>query len=130
MAPLNIKVTYDDPCHLLHGQGIRAAPRNLLKSIPGLEIVDLPDADRCCGSAGIYNITHPEMASRILEDKIADIARTGAAVVATGNPGCILQIRAGLRARGLALQVVHPIELLDQSYQKADPGAYYDSRSK
>ncbi len=119
MAPLKMRVTYDDPCHLLHGQGVKAAPRNLLKSIPGLELVDLQDADRCCGSAGIYNITHPEMSERILEDKIENIRKTGAQVVATGNPGCMLQIDAGLRARNLPIKVVHPIELLDQAYRKS-----------
>ncbi len=119
MAPLNLRVTYDDPCHLLHGQGIKEAPRNLLKSIPGLELVELTDADRCCGSAGVYNITQPEMSARILEDKIANIERTGARVVATGNPGCMLQIQAGLRARNLAVTVVHPVELLDRAYRES-----------
>lgn len=119
MAPLKLRVTYDDPCHLLHAQGIKAAPRNLLKNIPGLEMLELQDADRCCGSAGIYNITQPEMSARILEDKIANIARTGAEVVATGNPGCMLQIQAGLRAKNLPVKVVHPIELLDQAYLKS-----------
>ncbi len=117
MGRLEMRVTYDDPCHLLHGQGIKAAPRNLLKTIPGLEIIELRDADRCCGSAGIYNITHPELAGRILDDKIANIARTGAQVVATGNPGCLLQIGMGLRAKNLSMQVLHPIEILDLAYQ-------------
>ena len=114
---MDLKVTYDDPCHLLHGQGIKAAPRNLLKSIPGLELVELRDADRCCGSAGIYNLTQPEMAARILDDKIGNLARTGAQVVATGNPGCLLQISQGIRSRNLPMDVAHPVELLDRAYQ-------------
>ena len=117
MERLDLKVTYDDPCHLLHAQGIKAAPRNLLRAIPGIQLVELRDADRCCGSAGIYNITQPEMAARILDEKIANIIRSGAQVVASGNPGCLLQIRAGLRAKNLPTRVVHPIELLDQAYQ-------------
>ncbi len=117
MERLDLKVTYDDPCHLLHAQGIREAPRRLLRMIPGVQFVELRDADRCCGSAGVYNITHPEMSERILDEKIAEIVRTGAQVVATGNPGCLLQIQAGLRARNVPVQVRHPIELLDDAYQ-------------
>jgi glycolate oxidase iron-sulfur subunit len=118
MERLDLKVAYDDPCHLIHAQGIKDAPRNLLRAIPGVRLLEMRDADRCCGSAGIYNITHPEMSARILDDKIANIIRTGAQVVATGNPGCLLQIQAGLRARNLPIRVVHPIELLDQAYEK------------
>jgi glycolate oxidase iron-sulfur subunit len=118
MGRLELKVTYDDPCHLLHAQGIRSAPRNLLRRIPGIEFVEMPDSDRCCGSAGIYNIMQPELAGPILAEKIANIERTGAQVVATGNPGCLLQIRAGLRARKLPVRVVHPIELLDEAYRR------------
>jgi glycolate oxidase iron-sulfur subunit len=121
MERLDLKVTYDDPCHLLHAQGIKAAPRNLLHAIPGLQIVELREADRCCGSAGIYNITQPEMAARILDEKIANIIRSGAQVVTTGNPGCLLQIQAGLRAKNLPTRVVHPIELLDQAYSFNHP---------
>jgi glycolate oxidase iron-sulfur subunit len=120
MGRLDLKVTYDDPCHLLHGQGIRDAPRRLLRSIPGLELVELQDSDRCCGSAGIYNITQPEMSTRILADKLDNLARTGAQVVASGNPGCLLQIEMGLRARKLPMRLVHPIELLDEAYLKWD----------
>lgn len=116
MERVDLKVTYDDPCHLLHAQGIKAAPRNLLRMIPGLQLVELRDADRCCGSAGIYNITQPEMAARILDEKIANIIRSGAQVVASGNPGCLLQIRAGLRAKNLPTRVMHPVELIDQAY--------------
>jgi Fe-S oxidoreductase len=118
MERLDIKVAYDDPCHLLHAQKIKSAPRNLLRAIPGLQLVEITDADRCCGSAGVYNITHPEMSERILDEKIANIIRSGARVVATGNPGCLLQIRAGMRAKNQPIRVVHPIELLDQAYEK------------
>jgi glycolate dehydrogenase iron-sulfur subunit len=118
MGRLDLKVTYDDPCHLLHAQGVRAAPRNLLRRIPGIEFVEMRDSDRCCGSAGIYNITQPGLAGRILADKISNIERTGASVVATGNPGCLLQIQAGLRARKLPVRVVHPVELLDEAYRR------------
>jgi glycolate oxidase iron-sulfur subunit len=115
---LDLKVTYDDPCHLLHAQGIGTPPRKLLRSIPGLEFVESRDADRCCGSAGVYNITHPELSALILEDKIANLAASGADVVATGNPGCLLQIRAGLSAHGIRMEVAHPVELLDRSYRE------------
>jgi len=123
LAPLPLKITYDDPCHLRHGQGIKDAPRNLLRSIPGIELAELPDADRCCGSAGIYSITHPEMSARVLDDKIGNIVKTGAAVVASGNPGCLLQIGQGLRARNVEIQTVHPIELLDRAYREYEESA-------
>ena len=129
MEPIGMKVTYDDACHLLHGQGIRAAPRNLLRAIPGLQLVELRDADRCCGSAGIYNITQPEMAERILDEKIANIIRSGAQVVASANPGCLLQIQAGLRARNLPVRAVHPIELLDQAYRPLSAKAVRRAKS-
>jgi Fe-S oxidoreductase len=118
---LPLKATYDDPCHLLHGQGIKAAPRNLLRSIPGLELVELREADRCCGSAGIYNLTQPEMSARILAAKAANLERTGAQVVASGNPGCLMQLAQGIRARGLPMQAAHPIELLDRAYREGAP---------
>ncbi len=131
MGPLPLKVTYDDPCHLLHAQGIKTAPRRLLRRIPELQLVELRDADRCCGSAGIYNITHPDMAARILAEKIAQVERTGAQVVASGNPGCLLQIQQGLRARGLDIKTVHPIELLDRAYRAAAaPTGDTDDRTK
>jgi glycolate oxidase iron-sulfur subunit len=121
MRPLPIRVTYDDPCHLLHAQGIKTAPRNLLRSIPGLELIEAKDSDRCCGSAGVYNVMQPEMADRILEDKIANLEQTGAQAVASGNPGCLLQIQNGIRRHSLRMEVVHPIELLDRAYRKQGP---------
>jgi len=118
MGKLEIKATYDDPCHLAHGQGIRTAPRRLLKSIPGLKLVELRDSERCCGSAGIYNITQPELAAGILEEKISNLKLTGAQVVASGNPGCLLQIQSGLRRNGVNMKVAHPVELLDMAYSQ------------
>jgi glycolate oxidase iron-sulfur subunit len=115
--PLDLTVTYHDPCHLAHGQRVREAPRALLRAIPGLRLVDLVDSDLCCGSAGVYNLMQPEIASQLLERKLDRIAATGAEVVATGNPGCILQIRKGLAARGLRVRVHHPVELLAWSVE-------------
>ncbi|HSV73622.1 MAG TPA: heterodisulfide reductase-related iron-sulfur binding cluster [Chthonomonadales bacterium] len=108
-------VAYHDACHLAHAQRVTAAPRRLLSAVPGLRLVDLPESDTCCGSAGIYNLTHPRMAVRLLERKVDAIAATGAAVVAAGNPGCIAWMREGVRRRGLAVRVLHPVEILDEA---------------
>jgi glycolate oxidase iron-sulfur subunit len=107
------RVAYHDACHALRAQGIREQPRALLRQIPGLDAVDVPDGDRCCGAAGLYNITEPELAGRLQRQKAEAIARTGADAVASANPGCTMQIRAGLAALGAPARVVHPIELLD-----------------
>ncbi|MFQ5830545.1 MAG: (Fe-S)-binding protein [Candidatus Methylomirabilia bacterium] len=107
--------TYHDACHLAHGQRVRAQPRVLLQKIPGLTLVELPDSDLCCGSAGIYNILEPEMADRLLELKVGRIAETQARIVVTGNVGCALQIAKGCRARGLNAEVLHPVELLERA---------------
>ncbi len=115
LRPLEVTVTYHDACHLAHGQKVRAAPRRLLARIPGLRLVELRDSDLCCGSAGIYNIAEPEMADRLLELKMARIAETGASIVVSGNPGCLMQIAKGARVRGLPLEVVHPVTLLARS---------------
>lgn len=112
LRPLPITVTYHDPCHLAHGQRVRAAPRTLLARIPELRLVPLTDSELCCGSAGVYNVLEPEMADRLLALKIARIVETGARTVVTGNAGCLLQIARGARDRGLALDVVHPVTLL------------------
>jgi len=109
---LAARVAVHDPCHLAHGQGVRAAPRALLAAIPGVRLVELEEADTCCGSAGTYNLTEPAMADRLLARKIERIAASGADVVAAANPGCLLQIRAGVIARGLHVAVEHPIGLL------------------
>lgn len=123
MGAVDLTVTYHDACHLLHGQGIQYEPRHLLQQIPGLKLVPLQESGTCCGSAGVYNIVQQDMGEQLLERKMTHIRTTGAAVVATGNSGCALQIAMGARARGLDLQVVHPIELLYTAYKGADaPG--------
>lgn len=122
-APVRVRVTYDAPCHLLHAQGISREPLSLLSSIPGLELAPLEKADECCGGAGIYGITHPELGGEIGGDKVRAVLATGARVVATGNPGCMMQIGAGLRMAGSPVEVMHPVELLDESYRRA---GYYE----
>ena len=114
-----LKVTYDAPCHLHHAQRITRAPIDLLRGIPGIEFVALRQAEECCGGAGIYGITHPELGGRILADKIDAVLETGAQAVVTPNPGCMMQIGAGLLQRGSAVRVLHPVELLDESYRRA-----------
>ena len=116
-APLRRTVTYQDPCHLAHAQGIVSAPRQILEAIPGLELVEMEHPDRCCGSAGVYALTQPAMALRLLEAKMRDIAATRASIVATANPGCQMQLEVGLRRLGLPGRVVHTMELLDQAYR-------------
>jgi glycolate oxidase iron-sulfur subunit len=117
-----LTVTYHDPCHVVHGQKIRRQPRDLLAQIPGLRLVDLPEADWCCGSAGLYNLTQPEMADRLLRRKVRNVESTGAQAVVTANPGCILQIQAGLRTRGLDLPVLHLVEVLDRAITSEGAG--------
>ena len=111
-------VTYHESCHLCHGQKISAEPRALLRSIPGLKLVELPESSWCCGSAGIYNLVQPEMANQLLERKIGHIRSTRATIVATGNPGCLLQLVNGARQQGLTLRVVHPVTLLAEAYRR------------
>lgn len=123
MGELPYTVAYHDACHLAHGQKIKQQPRQMLKRIPGLKLVDLKEADWCCGSAGIYNITNQEMAGKLLERKMQNIIASGANVIATGNPGCMMQIALGARERGLDLQVMHPVQLLDEAYRS---GGLYD----
>jgi glycolate oxidase iron-sulfur subunit len=115
LRPLNATVTYHDPCHLVHGQKVKSQPRALLRKIPGLTLVDLADSDLCCGSAGVYNLLEPGMAEQLLEMKVKRIAETGAGILVTGNPGCLLQIARGCHNRGLPVQVLHPVELLGRA---------------
>ncbi len=110
-------VTYHESCHLSHGQKVVSQPRELLRAIPGLKLIELPEANWCCGSAGIYNLTQPEMAGQLLDRKIAHIKSTGATTVATANPGCLLQLINGAAKAGLKLRVVHPIALLAEAYR-------------
>jgi len=116
LAPVPMTVAYHDPCHVVHGQKIRTQPRSLLAQIPHLKLVELAESDWCCGSAGIYNLTQPEMAERLLQRKVDHIVETGAQAVVTANPGCILQIQQGLRARGREVKVLHIVEILDRAY--------------
>jgi glycolate oxidase iron-sulfur subunit len=119
MGEVRRRVTYQDPCHLVHGQGVRAQPRELLRSIPGLELVELFESDFCCGSAGIYNLTHYDLSMQILEPKLDNIAATEAEVLVVPNPGCAMQIAAGCRRRGIDIRVAHVVDLLDEAYQAA-----------
>jgi len=111
------RVTYSDSCHLRHAQKIVDQPRDLLKSIPGLELVELKEPDRCCGSAGVYNIVKADVANQVLDMKMADIAATGAEIIVASNTGCHMQLWAGVHRARLNARVVHVIELLDMSYQ-------------
>ena len=117
-APLPIEVTYDAPCHLLHAQRLVRPPLAVLGAIPGLEIIQLTDSDQCCGAAGIYNLLEPEVSGLVLAPKLANIAATGAELVATGNPGCQMQIGAGMLRTRTGRGTVHPIDLLDASYSR------------
>ena len=118
------RVCYDDPCHLVHGQRVGAAPRRLLAQVPGLVLVPHADPGACCGAAGTYNLTHPEMSRAVLARKIASLADADPDLVASGNPGCLMQLRAGLARAGLRARAVHPVEILDRSQRAAQAGAY------
>ena len=112
---LNTKATYQDPCHLAHGQCVRSAPRELLRAV-GIEIEEMPNPDQCCGSAGSYNVTQNELSMKILDEKMKDIGRTSAELVVTANVGCMLQLRAGMARTGRQIPVQHVIEVLDSCY--------------
>ena len=116
LGSLPYRVTYQDSCHLLHGQKIKTAPRKLLRAIPGVQFREMPAADICCGSAGIYNIVQNEMSMRLLDKKMTAANSTDATVIATANPGCMLQLRAGVNLHGRGQKVMHVVELLDESY--------------
>lgn len=115
LAPIPRRICYDDPCHLIHAQGIAAAPRRLLAAIPQLELVAHRNPEACCGAAGIYNLTHPEMSERVLAPKLDALEEAAPEIVATANPGCAMQLAAGLAGRGSTARVVHPIELLEEA---------------
>jgi glycolate oxidase iron-sulfur subunit len=118
-APLTVAVTYQDSCHLAHGQKVRQAPRKLLQAIPGLRLLEMPLADLCCGSAGIYSVTETGLSMRLLKGKMEAVNATGAGVIATANPGCILQLRAGVKLYGRCQEVLHVVELLDRASRAA-----------
>ena len=115
-----LRVTYDAPCHLHHAQRITTAPLELIGAVPGIDLVPLERADECCGGAGIYGITHPELGGRILADKVDAVVATGADVVLTPNPGCMMQIGGGLIMRGERAGVMHPIEILAHSVREQE----------
>jgi glycolate oxidase iron-sulfur subunit len=124
LGEVKVKATYSDSCHLRHEHKIIKQPRELLKKIPGLELVELKLPDRCCGSAGVYNIVHPDTADAILDTKMADIAATGADLIVASNTGCHMQLIAGARRAGLKARVMHVAEVLETSYQAQDPKGF------
>jgi glycolate oxidase iron-sulfur subunit len=117
LGPIASVVTYQDSCHLAHGQKIRSAPRKLLNAVPGLTLREMPQSDVCCGSAGIYNVQHTDMSMAVLKSKMESVNATAAETVVTANPGCILQLRAGAALFGRGQRVVHVVEMLDESYR-------------
>jgi glycolate oxidase iron-sulfur subunit len=119
-APLPQRITYDAPCHLEHAQKVSAPPMAVFAAIPALEHAPLEDRDQCCGSAGIFNLIEPDVSQRVLRAKLDRIAATGAPVVATGNPGCLMHIGAGLLLGGSGAVARHPVELLDESYARLE----------
>jgi len=126
---LPLRVTYDAPCHLHHAQRVVDAPLAILRAIPGLDLVPLADADRCCGGAGIYNLVEPETSADVLRPKLGNIEATQTVLVATGNPGCHMQIGAGLVRSGSPVRCVHPVELLDRSYSNGSSSSSSSSSS-
>ena len=120
LGPLPISITYQDSCHLLHGQKIKQQPRDMLAAIPELTFTELPFSEICCGSAGVYNVEHTEMSMSLLHEKMRMVRLTGAQTIVTANPGCLLQMRAGVEMSNGNERVVHVVELLDESYRRAE----------
>jgi glycolate oxidase iron-sulfur subunit len=110
--PVNARATYHDACHLAHAQKVTAAPRQLLAQVPGLKMVPLPDCDMCCGAAGTYNLTQPEMSFKLAERKLKNVESTGASICITGNVGCAMQIQSQALLHGKQLTVLHPVEVI------------------
>src|SRR5437016_6178398 len=119
-TPLERRVGYDDPCHLIHGQRVKTEPRQLLKAIPGIQFVEVEGADQCCGSAGIYDITQNELSMEILDRKMEKIRNAHIDILATGNPGCMFQFKYGAKKFGMNLEVLHPVELLARSLSRSE----------
>ena len=115
LSDFGVRVTYHDACHLAHAQRITKQPRELVKAVAGKNYIELPESDVCCGSAGTYNLTEPEMAERLQTRKIENILKTGAQIVVSSNPGCLLQIQAGLRKAGAQVEVLHIADFLDRT---------------
>lgn len=120
MGAVNLRVAYDDPCHLLHGQGISEQPREVMRAIPGVALLDFKENSWCCGSAGVYNITHPELSMKLLDRKMHNIMEVSPDIIVTGNPGCLLQLSYGVRRNNLKVPVVHIMQLLNMAYQARD----------
>jgi glycolate oxidase iron-sulfur subunit len=125
-AMLKTRITYHDACHLAHGQGVRQEPRDILLDIPGVEMVHMPKADSCCGSAGIYNLTNPEMADAVLKSKMENVP-DDVEMISMGNPGCMMQMALGVQKYGRNQKIVHTIQLLDWAYQKEERDSSYGS---
>ncbi len=121
LLPVPGRVAYDDPCHLVHAQGVSAAPRHLLQAIPELELVDHDDPSSCCGAAGTYNLTQPEMSQAVLARKLDSLEPVDPDMIATGNPGCLMQLRAGAEGRGMRAEILHPIELIARALPPSPP---------
>ena len=121
LGAINKTVTYQDSCHLAHGQKIKAPPRKLLRAIPGLTLKEMALSDVCCGSAGIYNVVQTEMSMAVLSKKMENVNRTGADTIVTANPGCIIQLRAGAAMHGSGQPVKHVVEMLDEAYANYVP---------
>ncbi|MGH2514592.1 MAG: (Fe-S)-binding protein, partial [Ktedonobacterales bacterium] len=119
--PLPLRVAYHDACHLSHAQGIRKQPRAVLRGIPGIELVDIPEGEICCGSAGVYNLTEPEPASQLGDRKARNVLCTHPDVLVAANPGCLLQITSALARQGAAIPTLHPVELVDASIRGVNP---------
>jgi len=117
LKELKLRVTYQDACHIAHAQKIKAHPRKVIKEIPGIDFMELPESDLCCGSAGIYNLIQPKMSESLLDRKISNLKNTNADYLVAGNPGCLLQIQMGIRRNGLNVKIAHPVELLDWAYR-------------
>jgi glycolate oxidase iron-sulfur subunit len=116
---LETTVAYHDPCHALRAQRIREQPRHVLRQIEGLELVEIPNGDRCCGAAGLYNVLEPAMSGALRREKAEAIASTGATTIASANPGCSMQLAAGLHDLGVHAEIVHPVQLLDRAAEAA-----------
>jgi len=120
VGEMPITVTYQEPCHLAHAQRITQQPRRLLRSIPGLDLREMRESALCCGSAGVYNLTHAGMAGQLLNRKLDNAEGAGASVIVTANPGCLLQLQAGIRDRGGGMRVAHIVDLLDEAERRAE----------
>jgi len=115
---LPLSVAYHEPCHLTHGQKVKDEPRKVMKSIPGIKFIELPESDWCCGSAGIYNITQYDASMELLDRKINNIKKTGARYVVSGNPGCLLQLMYGTKKFNSDVHIIHPVTLLKMAYDR------------